>query len=93
MEMGDSLDANIRNGLKNWAAEQPPPKNGRARLLLVAARMATAQDLTSTYHDAQGHVNLIAISDRLPHVQAQGSFYQPFLWVLQLHFTPIKNVF
>lgn len=86
------MDVQIQQGLKNWAANKQPPKNGRSRLLLVAARLATQQDLTSKYRNSEGHIKFEAISDRIPHVQANGSFYQPFLVVLQLNLTPIKNV-
>ena len=35
--MNDSMDGYVRQALKNWAVEQQPPANGRARLLLLAA--------------------------------------------------------
>ena len=38
------MDAYIRQGLKNWAAQQPPPANVRTRILLVAASPLSQQE-------------------------------------------------
>ena len=37
------MDAYIRQGLKNWAAEQEPPANLRTRVLLIAASPLSQQ--------------------------------------------------
>jgi hypothetical protein len=38
--MNDAIDNYLRRNLKNWAAQQKPPPNGRSRLLLVASSTA-----------------------------------------------------
>ena len=38
--MNDAIDNYLQQSLKNWAAQQKPPPNGRARLLLVASSTA-----------------------------------------------------
>jgi hypothetical protein len=43
--MSDAIDSYIQQALKNWAAKQQPPANGRARLLLVASNPASQQVL------------------------------------------------
>jgi hypothetical protein len=42
-DMDDTIDRYIRQSIKNWAAQNQPRPNGRARLLLVAASPASQQ--------------------------------------------------
>jgi hypothetical protein len=44
--MNDPMDRRIGQILKNWAAEQQPPANGRARLLLLASSPEAQKDQT-----------------------------------------------
>jgi len=84
-------DTHIRQSLKNWASNQHPPSNGRARLLLIASVTATGdQPGAGNGLDARMPVDLVR--SRLPMYQASGSFYQPLLWVLHFNMTTVKNV-
>lgn len=38
--MSKNTDRYLKNALKNWANSQPPPRNGKARLLWTAAHPA-----------------------------------------------------
>jgi len=84
-------DTHIRQSLKNWAASQKPPENGRGRLLRLAAAASGADYLTYD-KTPDRRVPVDAVRNRLPMFQTTGSFYQPLLWVMHLNMTPLKNI-
>jgi len=87
--MRDTTDAYLKQALKNWAAEQQPPENGRARLLLIAAsplREPTAQD-----PEKRLFTNL-SRSSQAPSDQAMQFYNLPWLWAAQFSLTPTSRV-
>jgi hypothetical protein len=87
--MRNSTDAYLRQALKNWAADQQPPENGRARLLLLAA--ALPQEQTAHYSEAKLFMNL-SRSSQTPSDQAMQIYNLPWLWAAHFSLTPARCV-
>jgi hypothetical protein len=87
--MNDSMDGYIRQALKNWAVEQQPPANGRARLLLLAASPSAQR----AYYENQHASSLEhAQSANFP-VNPASEFYDlPWLLAVQLTYTTLRRV-
>jgi len=87
--MRNSTDAYLRQALKNWAADQQPPENGRARLLLLAA--SPPQKQTAQKPGKQISSNYVQYS-QTPSDQAMQIYNLPWLWVAHFSLTPIRRV-
>jgi len=87
--MRDATDTYIRQTLKNWAAEQQPPENMRARLLLIAA--AGQRELSSPRQAEQSQIHIV-IPNRTSLDQAIQLHDLPWLWVSHLSLTPLRQV-
>ncbi len=87
--MKDLTDQYVRQALKNWAAEQNPPANGRARLLLLAAAMQREQthltDLTVKPKD-------FASALQSPLDQAMRIYNLPWLYIAHVALTPNQRM-
>jgi hypothetical protein len=86
------MEAYIRQGLKNWAAQQHPPDNGRARLLLVAASSPSQQDQNS---DAGRGVNTSSTASRPRSSFTDDVFQsqsQTWFWILHMTLTPMRHL-
>jgi len=44
------MERYLQQALKNWAARQQPPENGRARLLLLASSHISTLEEPANYH-------------------------------------------
>lgn len=88
-EMDRMTDAHIRCSLKNWAANQNPPRSGRGRLLLLA-NIASTTDHPIGEIFLNPHLNRKAAEDRLP--QHANSFSHSLLCVLYLNMSPLRNI-
>jgi len=87
--MSDAVDGYIQQALKNWAAEQKPPDNGRARLLLLAsspsAQRAYFENRQAASVDTNKRVSgpVIPVSD----------FYDlSYVLAVQLTYTTLRRV-
>ena len=69
--MNDATDVYIRQSLKNWAAQQQPPENGRARLLLIASASATKID------------RFVSRKDANKPLVPQPATHQPSFWAIE----------
>jgi hypothetical protein len=93
--MYDPIDSYLSRTLKNWTAQQQPPVNGRARLLLLAAaapvieNKAMESSLSRADHD--GHFVPLA-SSRTPVEQTFQPLRQPRLWMMHMSLTPFHQV-
>jgi hypothetical protein len=93
--MNDPMDRYIGQSLKNWAAQQQPPANLRARILFgVASKPAPSephkqpeQFLSRSDHD--GHFEPLA-SNRSPSERMIAPFSQPTLWPLHVALFPFR---
>jgi len=88
--MNDAMDSYIQQALKNWAAKQQPPANGRARLLLLAANPASQQvhlvkESNTTWRDFFNRC--VQPSD--PAIELNNP---PLLWAGHMSSTPIRRV-
>jgi hypothetical protein len=87
--MSDAMDGYIRQALKNWAAEQQPPANGRARLLLLAASPSAQK----AYFEHQQAASLDLTKPFSRHVNPASDFYDlPYLLAVQLTYTTLRRV-
>jgi hypothetical protein len=90
--MNDANDVYVRQCLKNWAAQQQPPANGRARLLLkVSSPEAPSRNDTLSRMDKDGHYYALA-SSQSPSERIVEPFSQSRLWVLHMTLTPLRHV-
>ena len=90
--MNDSMDVYMRQCLKNWAAQQQPPANGRARLLLKVSSPEPAMNKDSLSRlDRDGHFYPLA-SSQSPSDRIVEPFSQSRLWVLHMTLTPLRHV-
>ena len=87
--MSDATDIYIRQTLKNWAAEQQPPENMRARLLLIAA--SGPRELSSPRQAEQSKIHIV-IPNQTPLDQAIKLHGIPWLWVGYIPLTPTRQV-
>ena len=87
--MNDAMDGYIRQALKNWAAEQQPPANGRARLLLLAAS-PSAQRI---YFENKQAASLDTTKLASRHLNPASDFYDlPLLLAVQLTYMTLRRV-
>jgi hypothetical protein len=87
--MNDATDRYIQQALKNWAAEQQPPANGRARLLLLAASPSAQR----AYFESQQAASLdIAKPFSRPVNPVSGFYDLPYLLAVQLTYTTLRRV-
>ncbi len=87
--MNDAMDGYLRQALKNWAAEQQPPANGRARLLLLAASPSAQR----AYYENQQALSLEHAQRVDLHVNPASEFYDlPWLLAVQLTYTTLRRV-
>lgn len=87
--MKDFTDQYIRQALKNWAAAQNPPPNGRARLLLVAASMQREQSYSI---EATLRPKEYASVLQSPLDQAMRIYNLPWLYIAHLALSPSSRV-
>ena len=87
--MRDDMDDFVRQALKNWTAEQQPPRNGRSRLLLIAASLLREQP--GNYSKMERQVNSRSMMQS-PLDQAIQIHELPWLWVAHIALTPIRRV-
>jgi len=87
--MRDATDAYLKQALKNWAAEQQPPENGRARLLLIAASPPREQ---AVHDPAKKLFTDLSRSSQSPSDQAMQIYNLPWLWAAHFSLTPIHRV-
>lgn len=87
--MKDFTDQYIRQALKNWAAAQYPPPNGRARLLLVAASMQREQAYTI---NANLRPRDLASPWQSPLDQAMRIHNLPWLYIAHIALSPTRRV-
>jgi hypothetical protein len=80
--LNDPMDAYIRQGLKNWAAEEPPPTHVRTRILLVAASPLSQQEPRNSGVDEFGNLKTL-FSENFPPDARLDAFKQP--WFLAFH--------
>jgi hypothetical protein len=87
--MKDDTDKFMRQALKNWAVEQQPPTNGRARLLLVAASIQREQadDIPFNVDPKDFASNLQSPLD-----QAMRIYNLPWLDISNLALSPTRRV-
>ena len=87
--MNDAMDGYVQQALKNWAAEQKPPVNGRARLLLLAASPSAQR----VYFENQQAACLdIAKPAHRPINPASDFYILPYLLAVQLTYTTLRRV-
>lgn len=88
-EMGDAMDVYIRRGIKNWAAQNQAPDNGRARLLLVAAspdfQRTNAERSKSLLRDIFEH-------SQQPEDRSIDLYDINWLWAMHMSFAHIRHV-
>ncbi len=85
----DVVDVYIQQGLKNWAARQQPPANGRARLLLKAASLASKVEQPQPREKIDARFLPPALARSLSD-QIFDPFYQSRVWSLQVTFMPMR---
>jgi hypothetical protein len=87
--MNDAMDSYIQQALKNWAAEQQPPANGRARLLLLASSPSAQRSYLENQHAAIPNVTRAAVK----HLNPASDFYDlPYILAVQLTYTTLRRV-
>jgi hypothetical protein len=87
--MNDAIDGYIQQALKNWAAEQQPPANGRARLLLLAASPSAQR----VYFENEQAASLDITKPVVGHTNPVSDFYDlPYLLAVQLTYTTLRRV-
>ena len=95
--MNDPMDRYLGQSLKNWSAQQQPPANLRARLLLVAAsqparrEQSPQRDQYLSRADHDGHFEPLA-SNRSPSERMIAPFSQPTLWPLHVALIPFRSL-
>jgi hypothetical protein len=87
--MRDSTDLYIRQALKNWTAEQKPPENLRARILLIAA--AAQREQFSPRNPEQPRLDIV-IPNKAPLDQAIQLHNLPWFWVTHISLAPVRQV-
>lgn len=87
--MNDAVDVYIRQGLKNWAARQQPPANGRARLLLKAASLAIILEQLQPREKIDARFMHPALARSLSD-QIVDPISQSMFWSLQVTFMPMR---
>jgi hypothetical protein len=87
--MNDAMDGYIQQALKNWAAEQKPPVNGRARLLLLASS-PTAQGAYFEKQQSARLDNTRPVNKTI--FPAPGFCDLPYLFAVQLTYTTLRRV-
>ena len=83
--MGEEMDFYLNRSLKNWAARHQPPANGRQRLLLAAARLATAKKEKDSHQMTffQWHAKMHSFSTPYSRpFSDQGSFHPQSEWFI-----------
>jgi len=87
--MNDAIDGYIQQALKNWAAEQKPPANGRARLLLLAASPSAQR----AFYESQQAASLDIAKPVNKPINPASDFYDlPYLLAVQLTYTTLRRV-
>ena len=87
----DPMDAYIRQGLKNWAAQQPPPAHVRTRILLVAASPLSQQEPRLSGVDEFGHLKAM-FSDGFSSGARFDPFKQPWLLAFHSSLSPMRHL-
>jgi hypothetical protein len=87
--MSDAIDGYIQQALKNWAAQQRPPANGRARLLLLASSPSAQR----AYYERQQATSLDTDKTVAGQTNLASDFYNlPYLLAVQLTYTTLRRV-
>lgn len=87
--MNDAMDGYLRQALKNWAAEQQPQANRRARLLLLAASPSAQR---AYYENRQGS-SIEPTQTVSNSINPVSDFYDlPLLIAVQLTYTTLRRV-
>ena len=87
--MNDSIDGYVRQVLKNWAAVQQPPANGRARLLLLASSPSAQRAFYENQEAAALELKQLA---NCPLNMASEFYDLPLLLAVQLTYTTLRRV-
>jgi len=88
-EVNDAIDSRIRRDIKNWAAQQQPPANGRARLLLVAAANPVVNEPWQSNRVA-GRLDDLA-AEFTGSMAAINPFQQSW-WTMHLTLVPVRHM-
>ena len=87
--MNDATDNYLRQRIKNWAAQQKPPPNGRSRLLLVAS--STANKLMRLGDTFEGRSHFAPNRSSSQHIPSW--LFEPLnrsaLWSLDIDIAPL----
>lgn len=87
--MNDAMDGYVRQALQNWAAEQQPPANGRARLLLLAASPSAQR----AYYESRQGSSIEPTQTVSNSINPVSEFYDlPLLIAVQLTYTTLRRV-
>jgi len=87
--MSDAVDSYIQQAMKNWAAEQQPPANGRARLLLLASSPSAQRSFYESQQAVSKEMNYPISGQSHP----ASNFYDlPYLLAVQLTYTTLRRV-
>lgn len=89
--MNDAIDNYLRQSIKNWAAQQKPPPNGRSRLLLVASSAVNKLTrLGDTYEERSHFVPIRSSSHQIPFWLFE-PLNRSMLWSLDIAGLPLGN--
>jgi len=84
--MGDLFDSYIRRGMKNWVAHHRPPRDGRQRLLKIAALSIECPDRST--EDVFFRAKM---ASQKPYEKAIEATH-PWFWMLHLELSPLRNL-
>lgn len=87
--MSDAIDSYIQQAIKNWAAEQQPPANGRARLLLLASSPSAQRSFYESQQTVSKELNLPTTGQSN---LASDLYDLPYLLAVQLTYTTLRRV-
>ena len=89
--INDPMDAYIRRGLKNWAAEEPPPAHVRTRILLVAASPLSQQEPRHSGVDEFGNIKTLFSENFSPDARFD-PFKQPWFLAFHSSLSPMRHL-
>lgn len=87
--MSDAIDSYIQQAIKNWTAEQQPPANGRARLLLLASSPSAQRTFYENQQTVSKEMDLPTIAQSN---LASDLYDLPYLLAVQLTYTTLRRV-
>ncbi len=81
--MKNLFDATIKKAMKEWADQHEPPKQGKARLLMLAATSASKHIHTPTFRKRDFY-SLSQTSSNLASSMVAEKFHSPWLWMFNV---------